>query len=94
MKKASASKKFMAMMALATMAASVPASASPSNPNKEGVCISYKPSPYFINKNVFGGFSGNANPNKHRFGVLNQRQYRKWMRQCPHMRRSKKFRNK
>lgn len=26
--------------------------------------------------------------------VLNQRQYRKWMRQCPHMRKSKKFKGK
>lgn len=36
-------------------------------------------------------FSGGDNPYKHyRKADRNQRQYRKWMRQCPHMRRSKK----
>jgi hypothetical protein len=42
-------------------------------------------------KNKFGGFSGMQNPYKHiRKGGRNQRQYRKWLRSNPHMRRSKK----
>lgn len=36
-------------------------------------------------------FSGGDNPYKHyRKGLRNQRQYRKWMKQVPQMRRSKK----
>lgn len=41
-----------------------------------------------------GGGDGDRNPNKHHWGKLNQKKYRKWMRQCPQMRRSKKCRVK
>lgn len=38
--------------------------------------------------------ASDRNPYKHNWGIKNQRQYRKWMRQCPQMRRSKKCRVK
>lgn len=42
-------------------------------------------------KNNFGGFSGEGSL-KHNWGTLNQRQYRKLMRQNPSLRKSKKAR--
>lgn len=42
-------------------------------------------------RNKHGGFSGIQNPYKHiRVDERNQRQWRKWLRSNPHMRKSKK----
>lgn len=38
-----------------------------------------------------GDFLPSGNPLKHKWGLLNQRQRRKWMRQVPQMLNSKKY---
>lgn len=57
---------------------------------KDAVQVKHTPvRPVSKINDLFG--SGDANPYKHnRRGVLNQRQWRKWLRSNPHMRNSKK----
>lgn len=68
--------------------------AAPANgSNKDTIITARQQSAIVAYKNSFGGFSSTE-----KFGykniVCNQRQYRKWMRQTPQMRKSKKYRGK
>jgi hypothetical protein len=59
--------------------------------NKEAIPVEKKIVTPQMELNRHGGYSGLRNPHKHyRIDGRNQRQYRKWLRSNPHMRRSKK----
>lgn len=58
---------------------------------KESIPVERKVIVPHMELNRHGGFSGLRNPHKHYMkDGRNQRQYRKWLRANPHMRRSKK----
>ena len=84
--------KAAALIAGAMLATGSVQSASTGNVDK-GIIKTHVPNKPVQDLSRFVG-SGNRNPYKHHWGVKNQRQYRKWMRQCPHMRKTKKCRVK
>ena len=95
-------KSFKTVAALtALLAASSPVQSSSVNHNqvvressKNAIPVQSAMKYNFSIRNMFGGFSGQSNPRKHKFGVLNQRQYRKLVRQNPCLLKSKKHRSK
>lgn len=61
------------------------------NNRREALPVKHIPIRLVSYRNDFGGFSGMQNVYKHiRKDGRNQRQYRKWLRSNPQMRRSKK----
>ena len=56
---------------------------------EEIILVPHKIDRPLLMQDDYKGFGKNRNPLKHKFYAGNQRQYRKWMRQCPTMRKAK-----
>jgi hypothetical protein len=63
--------------------------------NKEGIAVEKKIIKPVSRVREGGGLSGVQNPYKHiRRGGMNQRQYRKWLRSNPNMRKTRKVKSR
>lgn len=86
------SKTFQAAAMILAMASMFAGPASASVRHKDAIKQEQKSVKPEAIRNKFGGFSGSGLKAANRF--LNQRQYRKRCRQCPHLYQSKKHRSK